>query len=88
MGLPRTALPDDAMSGALLGPSFDRARFLGAARAQGLAVRELGDAELDTEVARRLAKGEVVGWFQGRMELGPRALGSRSILVGRLLPGA
>jgi carbamoyltransferase len=37
--------------------------------------------ELAEEVARRLAKGQIVGWFQGRMEFGPRALGSRSILA-------
>lgn len=37
--------------------------------------------ELVTEVARRLAQGQIIGWFQGRMEFGPRALGSRSILA-------
>ena len=36
--------------------------------------------ELAADVAGRLAKGKVVGWFQGRMEFGPRALGNRSIL--------
>jgi carbamoyltransferase len=37
--------------------------------------------DISTEVAQRLAAGEVIGWFQGRMELGPRALGNRSILA-------
>ena len=42
---------------------------------------ELSRAELIEEVSRRLADGQIVGWFQGRMEFGPRALGNRSILA-------
>ena len=47
----------------------------------GLSHRRLGEAELIAEVARRLAEGQIVGWFQGRFEMGPRALGNRSILA-------
>jgi carbamoyltransferase len=81
LGRPR---PDpqgrDAMRGALLGPSHsDReiARFLERAGAEG---SRLPEEELLPEVAERIAAGEVVGWFQGPMEFGPRALGGRSIL--------
>ncbi len=47
----------------------------------GLSYRRLGEAELIAEVARHLAEGQIVGWFQGRFEMGPRALGNRSILA-------
>ncbi|MEA2821095.1 MAG: carbamoyltransferase [Bradyrhizobium sp.] len=70
----------DLMSGSLLGPEYEDdaiARFLDAA---GHSYRRLPEAELLEEVSTALARGAVVGWFQGRMEFGPRALGSRSIL--------
>jgi carbamoyltransferase len=71
----------DAMHGAYLGPSFsDREikRILGNCGA----VSSYYDSfdELAKLVATRLADGKVIGWFQGRMEYGPRALGNRSIL--------
>lgn len=47
----------------------------------GLSYQRLGERELIAEVARRLAEGNIVGWFQGRFEMGPRALGNRSILA-------
>jgi carbamoyltransferase len=72
----------DAMNGALLGPASDDAdveRFLDA---QGLPYQALpDDASLADHVAALLAGGAVVGWVQGRMEFGPRALGARSILA-------
>ena len=70
----------DAMQASLLGPSFDDgeiARFL---EDQGGIARRLEEDEIPRQVAELLAEGKVVGWFQGRMEFGPRALGSRSIL--------
>jgi carbamoyltransferase len=70
----------DAMRGALLGPRWDDA---GAARelaALGAVSTELDEDALLDRVAALLAEGKVVGWFQGRMEFGPRALGARSIL--------
>ena len=64
----------DAMRAAL---DADSARLEGA----GCEIRESGDEQsLCRTVAERIADGEVLGWFQGRMELGPRALGNRSIL--------
>jgi carbamoyltransferase len=47
----------------------------------GLSYRRLREDELIAEVARRLAEGQIVGWFQDRFEMGPRALGNRSILA-------
>ncbi len=71
----------DGMKGAYLGPAFDRAE-IGAVIARHDAVfDELGDDALFAAVVDALAGEKVVGWFQGRMEFGPRALGNRSILA-------
>ena len=61
------------------GPAYSEEECARAAR--GLDAVRMPDDELFPEVARRIASGEVVGWFQGRMEFGPRALGNRSIVV-------
>ncbi len=76
----------DLQRGSLLGPAYDDA-----AVAAFLAARSLPHARLDDEplldaVAGLLAEGRVVGWFQGRMEFGPRALGNRSILADPRAP--
>jgi carbamoyltransferase len=69
------------MSGALLGPSFPQEEIEDFLRSQEVEFTRLGsDEKLCEETAEILASGQVVGWFQGRMEFGPRALGSRSIL--------
>jgi carbamoyltransferase len=71
----------DGMSGAYLGPTWpdeDVERFL---REQGLPYERLDRSALVERVAGHLAEGAVVGWMQGRMEFGPRALGNRSILA-------
>jgi carbamoyltransferase len=70
----------DAMSGALLGPEYSDGEIEAVLRAHGAVYQKLdGDALLDFAV--ELLKAEkVIGWFQGRMEFGPRALGNRSIL--------
>ena len=78
--LQRSTTDSDAMHGAYLGPAYaaeDAARRLqrGGARYSMLAEQDLIDA-----AAHALAAGKAVGWFQGRMEFGPRALGARSIL--------
>lgn len=79
---PRTASPVDAMSGSLLGPKAGRDEVLSWLEEQDLEHRWIEDPdELATEVAGRLASGEIIGWYAGRMEFGPRALGSRSILA-------
>jgi carbamoyltransferase len=67
------------MEHAYTGPEYSAEEC--ARAAQGLDAVRLPDDELFPEVARRIAAGEVVGWFQGRMEFGPRALGNRSIVV-------
>ncbi|MFJ2865125.1 carbamoyltransferase [Kitasatospora sp. NPDC087314] len=70
----------DAMSGSLLGPEYDDDEIAAYLTDAGVPHRRLEPAELAAEVAKSIAAGMVVGWFQGRMEFGPRALGSRSIL--------
>ncbi|MBI5367374.1 MAG: hypothetical protein HZA54_10085, partial [Planctomycetes bacterium] len=78
---PRTADPLDSQHGSLLGPCLDEdeiRRFLEAKSARFRHFER--DEELCAHVADLLASGKVVGWVQGRMEFGPRALGNRSIL--------
>jgi carbamoyltransferase len=82
LGKPRSADGQhDGMSGALLGPEFSAAQIREYLDAHRYPYRELGDAEWASEVARIVANENVVGLFQGRMEFGPRALGSRSIIA-------
>jgi len=73
--------PGDGMSGAQLGPVWGDDEVEHWLTAQGLAHERLERAELVERVAGLLAEGAVVGWMQGRMEFGPRALGNRSILA-------
>ena len=75
-----TGAGGDAMRGALLGPEFSQNEIEEALGATGGRYQVLADAELVDAVASALVDGKVVGWFQGRMEFGPRALGNRSIL--------
>jgi carbamoyltransferase len=77
LGKPRGFVMEHAYSG----PGYSDEECADAAAAAGLEAARLPDEELFPEVARRIAGGEVVGWFQGRMEFGPRALGNRSIVV-------
>ncbi|MEQ1946418.1 MAG: carbamoyltransferase [Bryobacteraceae bacterium] len=72
----------DRMQGALLGPEFGSAEVEAAlAGLAGVAgFRRMDRADLIDQTACILAEGKIVGWFQGRMEFGPRALGARSIL--------
>jgi carbamoyltransferase len=70
----------DGMSGALLGPKYTDEEIGAYLDAQGAVYKHLSPEELAGQVASRLAEGKVVGWFQGRMEFGPRALGARSII--------
>ncbi len=78
---PRPRADRDRQQGSFLGPRFSSeqiSRFLAGQEIQG--ERFADEAELLEHVASVLADGKVVGWFQGRMEFGPRALGARSIL--------
>ena len=78
---PRTVTAgQDAMRGAYLGPEFSPEDIRAFLDAQGIAYEQLGRQCLLERVARLLAEEKVVGWFDGRMEFGPRALGARSIL--------
>ena len=71
----------DAMRGSYLGPEFSRAEITRSVRRFNAPFTEFASTqELCSAVAEKLAEGSVVGWFQGRMEYGPRALGNRSIL--------
>ena len=79
--------PRWTMTDAGLGPSFDDETIGELLAWAGLdAVRHPDEAALVDAVAERLAEGAIVGWFQGRMEYGPRALGSRSILASPIDP--
>ena len=80
-------VPRDAMHGALLGPSFDDAEVRRALDDAGAVYERLDAASRPARVAALLAEGRVVGWFEGRMEFGPRALGARSILGDPRSPG-
>ncbi|GIW87010.1 MAG: hypothetical protein KatS3mg108_1334 [Isosphaeraceae bacterium] len=78
---PRYPNGRDTQQGSLLGPAFDDLAIESALDQSGLSARRLeSEADLLDTVAALLDDGKVVGWFQGRMEFGPRALGSRSIL--------
>jgi carbamoyltransferase len=70
----------DAMHGAYLGPEFSPSEIEAYLQSVGAAYTRLERADLLARVAALLASEKVVGWFNGRMEFGPRALGARSIL--------
>jgi carbamoyltransferase len=77
----RNIIFPDAMSGSFLGPEFTPAEIEHVAKTYKARYTKYEDfEELSTLTAKIIAEGNVVGWFQGRMEFGPRALGNRSIL--------
>ncbi len=82
LGRPREARDGrhDAMRGSYLGPAFAQADVEARLHAVGARFQMLSEREISDTAARALADGKAVGWFQGRMEFGPRALGGRSIL--------
>ncbi|HZM27040.1 MAG TPA: carbamoyltransferase [Gemmatimonadales bacterium] len=77
---PRTPSKGDGMKGAYLGPEFPADEIEAFLKKQGAPYERPARADLLLAVAKQLADGQVVGWFNGRMEFGPRALGARSIL--------
>ena len=80
-GQPRTVNGcGDRMKGSYLGPDFSQEDIERRLSAVGAKYAVLGDEELLDVCAQALAEEKAVGWFQGRMEFGPRALGARSIL--------
>jgi len=76
-----TATDRDAMKGAYLGPEFTDKEIETELIACGANYRKLSETEMIEEVASALADEKAVGWMQGRMEFGPRALGGRSIIA-------
>lgn len=85
----RATAPTDSMQGAFLGPQAGSDEVRSWLQDSGLAYDEVLDrTQLCDRVAGRLDRGDVVGWFQGRMEFGPRALGHRSILADARRPDA
>jgi carbamoyltransferase len=78
---PRNPRGKDAQKGSLLGPHFSDDEIIAVLDRQGAVYTGFDtDEDLCAEVADLIAREKVVGWFQGRMEFGPRALGARSIL--------
>jgi carbamoyltransferase len=77
LGNPRGFVMEHAYSG----PQYTDEECAEALYAAGLKPERLSDDELFRTIAERIAAGDVVGWFQGRMEFGPRALGNRSIVT-------
>jgi carbamoyltransferase len=80
MKKPRKPESTDAMRGSYLGPEFNQSEINGQLTTAGAVFEELPDQEIIQKTAQALADGKAVGWFQGKMEFGPRALGGRSIL--------
>jgi carbamoyltransferase len=82
LGAPRqaTVASPDAMSGAYLGPEYSQPEIEQRLRASGARFEAVDDCTLIQRVVDALEHDQAVGWFQGRMEFGPRALGARSIL--------
>lgn len=81
LGNARTPQKNDSQKGSLLGPAYTKSDIQSVLDSRALAYEEYTEEpRLLEETARLLSEEKVVGWFQGRMEYGPRALGSRSIL--------
>ncbi len=76
----RVPRESDSMHGSFLGPEFSQSEIEETLRAEGARFEAVSESEMLRRCARDLADGKAVGWFQGRMEFGPRALGARSIL--------
>jgi carbamoyltransferase len=79
-GQPRTVGNSDGMSGAYLGPEFSQPAIEQRLTAAGARFAVLDEAAMIETTAQALADQQAIGWFQGRMEFGPRSLGARSIL--------
>ena len=71
----------DSMSGSYLGPKFDENTIEINLKKLGANFTKLNDENLCNKIANDLKNGKIIGWFQGRMEFGPRALGGRSIIA-------
>lgn len=83
LGAPRRSV----MTHAYHGLAYSDAAIEAALRAAGMDYQRIDDVQLIDKVAQNLADGRIIGWFQGRYEIGPRALGNRSILASPMAPG-
>ena len=72
--------PNDNMNGSYLGPEYSQKQIELYLNKSGAKYQVLSDEKIIDKTAEDLSRGEAIGWFQGRMEFGPRALGGRSIL--------
>ncbi|MBT5551095.1 MAG: carbamoyltransferase [Nitrospina sp.] len=80
LGNERVTNGKDSMRGAYLGPKFEEDEIRQFLDGQNIPYKQYDDPQLAPAVAKDLQAGKVVGWFQGPMEFGPRALGGRSII--------
>ena len=81
LGKPREKINEDNMKGSYLGPRFENDEIERRLKLLNANYQRVGDNELIEKVAKELSEEKTVGWFQGRMEFGPRALGGRSIIA-------
>ncbi|MDB4861076.1 carbamoyltransferase [Alphaproteobacteria bacterium] len=72
---------NDSMKGSYLGPSFEQSFIEEELKKTGAKYKLLNDEEITSITAKKIYDGKAIGWFQGRMEFGPRALGNRSIIA-------
>ena len=79
--MPRAVSESDSMCGSYLGPTYQDEQIERELKAAGAVAHKLSDDQIIDRIAALLAEENVVGWFDGRMEFGPRALGARSILA-------
>ena len=77
---PRLVNPNDAMQGSYLGPAYEQGSIENELLTCGARFNSVTESEMIEQTAQALADGKAIGWFQGRMEFGPRSLGGRSIL--------
>lgn len=80
INIDRKNSPPDHMQGGYLGPSFSNQNIISYLKEHDLKYQEWPQANLYDDVAKLVEQSKVVGWFQGRMEFGPRALGNRTII--------
>jgi carbamoyltransferase len=81
LGSARKNSETDRMQSALLGPSYNTETVEAVLTTRGISYQKLNDSQFYSFVADQIDKGKVIGWFKGRMEFGPRALGARSIIA-------
>lgn len=77
---PRTVSSRDSQLGSYLGPQFTSKQIISYLDSIGAKYQQSSRQNLYDDVAKRIAEGKIIGWFSGRMEFGPRALGGRSII--------